>query len=180
MSQANKIVSLAVALATPFIGYHYTMSYAWETTHLTCQPRNGFVQCQLVESLRPGKNRRVSIAKTQLSGVIVRERQTRKYPLKQVNLTTIDHKEIPLATQWNGIANIQLLPQVDEIANFIADPQAQTLDIETHHDFLPVLPILVVLAVVSGSLLKSAWFDAGQFRSHDRSTQNLDNVRTNH
>jgi hypothetical protein len=161
MSQATKIISLAVVLAAPIAGYHYVTSYAWETTHLTCQPRHGIVQCNLLESLKPGKNRRVSIAKTQLSGVIVHERQTRKHLLQQINLTTIDHKEIPLATQWNGIATIQLLPHVDEIANFIADPQAQTLDIETHHDFLPAMPLLVMLCVVSGSLLKSAWFDAG-------------------
>jgi hypothetical protein len=161
MSQATKIISLAAVLATPIAGYHYVTSYAWETTRLTCQPRYGFVQCHLLESLKPGKNRRVSIAKTQLSGVIVHEQQTVDNTLEQINLITVDHQEIPLTTQWGGNATVQLRPKVDEIANFIADPQAQTLDIETHRDFLPALPVLVIYCLASGSFLKSAWFDAG-------------------
>jgi hypothetical protein len=160
MSQAAKIISLAAVLATPFACYYYVANHAWETTRLTCQPRNGVVQCNLLESVKPGKNRRVSIAKTQLSSVIVHERQTDDNTLEQINLITIDHKEIPLTTQWGGNATVQLRPHVDEISNFIADPCAQTLQVETHRDFLPALPVLVVYVVASGSLLKSAWLDA--------------------
>jgi hypothetical protein len=106
----------------------------WSTVSFNCQPSPVQVLCQIARQPQPGNITTEEIPKTQLTGVKIRVNSGGKGKTKTVVLATIDGREIAFVDQGGGIINTQLESQLDLLAGFIADPQAQTLSVETHPD----------------------------------------------
>jgi hypothetical protein len=161
MSQAQKLLGGCMLLAAPFVAYFSATSFGWATIQLNCQPKGGQTQCQLSENTKPGKKTTTAtIAKSQITGVKVLERRGNKQGIvNQIVLTTIDKGEIPLTKNWGGSATVQLLKHTDEIETFIADPQAQNLDIQTDRDYLSMVPGLLIGASLAWQGLQALLSD---------------------
>jgi hypothetical protein len=138
--------------------YMLMVVICWETASFKCRPNLGQVVCNISDSPYPGEARNFNIPKAQLSGVKVIKQRTKPYHRKIVLIST-DRKEIPLTRNWGGEVNLQLARQIDKIEAFIADPQSQTISIETHRNF-PFLLLLMTGGIVwfNGLLLKRLWF----------------------
>jgi hypothetical protein len=163
MMNPSKLVAIAGLVIMPFVAWNYVPGYGWETVSFQCAPRSGQVMCKLSGEPKPGKKRTVSIAKQQLTGVKVRQKDSDYADSSTVNmivLTTIDKKEIPLTIEWGGAATIQLLKQIDELSAFIADPQAQTLSLKTERELIQMAPALFICCAFSWGLLKTIFTPA--------------------
>jgi hypothetical protein len=125
------IVGLPISL---HIVYNTLRNQGWGTVSFNCQPNSVQVLCQIARQPQPGTVITEKILKTQLTGVKVRFNSGTRGRTRTVVLTTIDGREIAFVDQGGGIINTQLESQLDLLAGFIADPQAQTLNVETHPD----------------------------------------------
>jgi hypothetical protein len=138
----------------------FIVSSFWETTRLKCQPQPKQIICTIEGDMLFGQHRRTTVPKAQLSGVKV-IRKPGKKNIDRIVLSTIDRPEIPLNDGGGGEITIQLNEQVDRIQAFIADPQAQTLTVETHRNFpLSLLPLTLLVGFMlwrAGLQLKSIW-----------------------
>jgi hypothetical protein len=113
--------------------------------------------CNIVDESSPTQTTIRSIPKAQLAEVKIIH-QTGRRPLSRVVLIGIDHQQMSLTTHWGGSVTAQLKPELNQINSFIANPQAQTLKIETHRDIpLQAIPIVGVLALLNMVLVKKAW-----------------------
>jgi hypothetical protein len=136
------------------------VSSFWETTSLNCLPQPKQIICTIEGDMLFGQHRKTTVPKAQLSGVNVIRKPGKKY-IDRIVLSTIDRPEIPLNNGIGGEITIQLNEQVDRIRAFIADPQAQTLTLETHRNFpLPFLPLTLLIGFMlwrAGLEVKSIW-----------------------
>ncbi len=130
----------------------------WETTRIECKPDSQqVVWCKITDESSPTQTTIRSIPKSQLAGVAVIHQQSRR-PLSRVVLIGIDRQEIPLTTHWGGSVTTQLDREIERIDAFIANPQAQTLTVETDRNIpLPAIPILGFLTLLNMVLVKKAW-----------------------
>jgi hypothetical protein len=147
---------------TPFIaiipGFWYVLVVAmcWETVSLKCEPSPVAVICKINGEPSPGETRMVEVPKAQLAKVDVIDRQRKGQ--HRIGLITIDHQKIPLTRNFSGDATIQLEQQLDQIAAFIADPTATSLNIETRRNFPPLIWIIsAAIFGFSGWCLKRLW-----------------------
>jgi hypothetical protein len=158
MMNASKLAAIAGLAIMPFVAWHYVPGYGWETVSFQCKPQAGTVMCKLMGEPRPGKKRIVTIAKNQLSGVKVRTKGSAYADGSTVNmivLTTIDNKEIPLTIEWGGAATVQMLKQCDQLAAFIADPQAQTLSLKTDRELIQLAPAIFICCCATWGALQT-------------------------
>jgi hypothetical protein len=158
MINPSKLVAVAGLLIMPFVAWNYVPSYGWETVSFQCKPQVGTVMCKLIGEPKPGQKRIVAIAKNDLTGVKVVEKESNYDDGSRVNmimLTTIDEKQIPLTIEWGGAATVQMLKQIDELAAFIADPQAQTLSLKTDREPIQMLPALFICCALSWGALQT-------------------------
>jgi hypothetical protein len=155
-SWKDKLFGTACLAGVSFFWYMLMMGIYWETVSLQCKPTADKVACS-IRGEYPGGTRTLEIPKAQLSGVKA-IRQGRKKTPRQVVLSTFDKETIPLTRCWGCDASIQLEQNIDRIAAFIADPQAQTLRIETRRNF-PLLPLLMTGGIIwfNGLCLKRLW-----------------------
>ena len=153
-----KILATGWVWISSWICYFLIVALYWETTSLKCQPElQQGVLCNIVSESSPIQMRRRSIPKTQLAEVKVIYQKGRR-PLSRVVLIGIDRQEIPLTDNWGGSVTTQLKQKIDLINTFIADPQAQTLTVETRRDIpLQTIPIVGFIAFVNMALLKINW-----------------------
>jgi hypothetical protein len=133
----------------------------WETVSLRCQPRSEQVICDIQGGLFLGPSRTLTVSKAQLSGVQV-IRKAGKKTIDRIVFSTINGQEIPLNLGIGGDVTIQLNEQVHRIQKFIADPQAQTLTVETQRKFpWPFLPITLLAGFMfwqANIKLKKIWY----------------------
>jgi hypothetical protein len=128
----------------------------WEIVSLKCSPNPVDVICKISGEPNPGETRILEIPKAQLAKVAVIDRQRKGQ--HRIGLITIDHQKIPLTRNFSGDATIQLEQQLDQIAAFIADPTATSLNIETRRNFPPSIWIIsAVIFGFSGWCLKRLW-----------------------
>ncbi len=142
----------------PFFAWHYVPGYGWETVSFQCNPQVGQVMCKLIGEHRPGEKRIVTIAKNELSAVKVLQKEGSYNDNSLVNmimLTTIDKKEIPLTIEWGGAATVQMLKQIDKLKAFIADPQAETLSLQTDRELIQLAPALFICFCLTWEALKT-------------------------
>jgi hypothetical protein len=125
------IIGLPISL---HIVYNALRDVGWGTISFNCKPNPVQVLCQIARQPQPGNITTEKILKTQLTGVKIRFVNGTRSPTKSIVLTMIDGREISFTDQRGGIINTQLESQLDLISTFIADPQAQTLSVETHPD----------------------------------------------
>jgi hypothetical protein len=125
------IIGLPISL---HIVYNALRDLGWGTVSFNCKPNPVQVLCQIARQPQPGNITTEKILKTQLTGVKIRFNSGTRGKTKTVVLTTIDGREIAFVDQGGGIVNTQLESQMDLLTGFIADPQAQTLSVETHPD----------------------------------------------
>jgi hypothetical protein len=155
-SWKNKLFGTALISGFSFFWYMLMMGIYWETVSLQCKPKERQSVCS-IRGEYPGGTRALEISKAQLSGVKA-IRQGRKQSPRQVVLSTLDKEKIPLTRCWSCDASIQVEKQMDQIAAFIADPQAQTLRIETRRNF-PLLPLAMTGGIIWFNVLclKRLW-----------------------
>jgi hypothetical protein len=136
------------------------VSSFWETTSLKCLPQPKQIICTIEGDMLFGQHRKTTVPKAQLSGVNVIRKPGKKY-IDRIVLSTINRPEIPLNDGGGGEITIQLNEQVDRIRAFIADPQAQTLTVETHRNFpLLLLPLTLLTGFMfwrAGLEVKRIW-----------------------
>jgi hypothetical protein len=136
------------------------VSSFWETASLKCQPQPKQIICNIEGEMLFGQHRSTTVPKAQLSGIQVIRKQGKKN-IARIVLFTIDRQEVPLNNGIGGEITIQLNEQVDRIRAFIADPQAQTLTVETHRNFpLLLLPLTLLTGFMfwrAGLEVKSIW-----------------------
>jgi hypothetical protein len=132
------------------------ITMCWETVSLKCSPSPVAIICKITGEPNPGETRMVEVPKAQLARIEVIDRQRKgEY---RIGLITIDHQKIPLTKKISGDATIQLKQQIDQIAAFIADPTATSLNIETRRNFSPLIWIIsAVIFGFSGWCLKRLW-----------------------
>jgi hypothetical protein len=141
-------------------GWYLAIADAWETVSLKCQPSSERVICKISGEPYPGIRRNIEIPKTQLSGVKHTFRLMEGNLVQHVVLTTKDGQGIPLNIHPTGIITIQLIKQQSRITAFIANPQDQTLMVETQRNFpLPLFAITGGMICCSGLYLKRLWID---------------------
>jgi hypothetical protein len=130
----------------------------WETVSIQCQPSPDQVMCKISGENSPGNTTILEIPKSQIAAVSRIDGNRRKKIDRRIGLVLIDRTEIPL-TRGTGDAMVQLERKMDQIATFIADPQAQTLQVETQRQlpFLLWLPTSFLLWF-NGVLLKRMLF----------------------
>jgi hypothetical protein len=128
----------------------------WETVSLKCAPDPVEVICKINGEPNPGETRTLEIPKAQLAEVKIIDRQRKGQ--HRIGLITIDQQKISLTRNFSGGATIQLKPQIDRIAAFIADPNATSLTVETRRDFPPSIWIIsAVIFGFNGWYLKRLW-----------------------
>jgi hypothetical protein len=118
----------------------------WEIVSLKCSPNPVDVICKISGEPNPGETRILEIPKAQLAKVEIIDRQRK------------GQYRIGLTRNFSGDATIQLEQQLDQIAAFIADPTATSLNIETRRNFPPSIWIIsAVIFGFSGWCLKRLW-----------------------
>jgi hypothetical protein len=130
----------------------------WETVSIQCQPSPDQVICKISGEPSPGETKTLEIPKSQLAEVKRIDTRRRKKTDRRIGLVLIDRTEIPLS-RGTGDVVVQLDRKIDQIAKFIADPQATTLNVETQRHF-PILLWLptALLLWFNGVLLKRMLF----------------------
>jgi hypothetical protein len=142
-------------------GWYLAIADTWETVSLNCQPCPEQVLCKITGEPYPGIKRNIEIPKTQLAGIKPTFRAMEGNLVQHMVLTTIDRQQIPLNIHPGGHLTVQLSPQQNKIAAFLANPQAQTLAITTQRNFpLPLLIITAGVIGMSGFYLKKLWIDS--------------------
>jgi hypothetical protein len=116
------------------------------------------VICKISGEPHPGGTKTLEIPKSQLAEIKRIDERRRRKTDRRIGLVTIDRKEIPLS-RGTGDVVVQLEKKMDQIATFIADPQANTLNVETQRHF-PILlwPPTAFLLWFNGVLLKRMLF----------------------
>jgi hypothetical protein len=154
------IIGLPVSL---HIVYNTLRTQGWGTVSFNCQPNPVQVLCQIARQPQPGNITTEEIPKTQLTGVKIRFNSGTRGKTKTVVLTTIDGREIAFDDRGGGIVNTQLESQLDLLAGFIANPQAQTLSVETHPDpismMIPGGVTCLFLYWMAGAMLRAVILD---------------------
>jgi hypothetical protein len=157
-SLKDKIFATALVGATAGFWYILMVAIFWETVSLKCQPQPVEVICKIAGEPYPGGIRNIEIPKSQIVEVrkIYGISKKNKDGYK-IGLITVDQQAIALTRGQGDVIN-QLNIKMERIARFIADPQAQTLDVETQRNF-PVLLWLPTGAIIwfGGLYLKMAW-----------------------
>jgi hypothetical protein len=130
----------------------------WETIKIECQPNSQqVVFCNITDESSPTQTTTKSIPKSQLAEVKIINQRGRR-PLSRVVLIGVNHQQMSLTTHWGGSVTTQLTQEIDQINSFIADPQAQTLTLETRRDIpLQAIPIVGFLTLLDMVLIKKAW-----------------------
>jgi hypothetical protein len=129
-----------------------------ETVSIKCQPRPVEVICHISsEPSLGGIN--LDIPKTQITGIESIHRSMDGNIIYWIALATVDKKGIPLHRNPQGKVINQLIKHKAQIAKFIADPQAQTLIIETHRRNIPLQMLVVTggIMLFSCLYLKKLW-----------------------
>jgi hypothetical protein len=158
------IVGLPISL---HIVYNTLRTQGWGTVSFNCQPNPVQVLCQIARQPQPGNITTEEILKTQLTGVKIRVNSGTRGRTKTVVLTTIDGREIAFDDRGGGIINTQLESQLDLLAGFIANPQAQLLSVETHPDLAGIIPASVTclgLYWIAGGMLRAVILDLKKIR----------------
>jgi hypothetical protein len=130
----------------------------WETVSIQCQPSPDQVMCKISGETSPGSTTTLEIPKSQIAAVKRIDGNRRKKIDRRIGLVLIDRTEIPL-TRGTGDVVVQLDRKMDQIATFIANPQATTLNIKTQRHF-PILlwPPTAFLLWFNSILLKRMLF----------------------
>jgi hypothetical protein len=153
------IIGLPISL---HIAHNTLINQGWGTVSFNCKPNPVQVLCQIARQPQPGNIATEEILKTQLTGVQVRLNSGTRGKTKTIILTTTDGREIAFADRDGGIINTQLESQIDSLAAFIANPQAQTLSVETHPDPTGMIPGSIVclgLYWIAGGMLRAVILD---------------------
>jgi hypothetical protein len=158
------IVGLPISL---HIVYNMLRTDGWGTVSFDCKPNPVQVLCQIARQPQPGNVTTEKILKTQLTGVTIRLNPGNKGKTRTVVLTTIDGRQIAFDDRGGGIVNTQLESQIDALAAFIANPQAQYLSVETHPDPTGMMPkgiICLGLYWMVGGMLRAVILDLKKSR----------------
>jgi hypothetical protein len=158
MSWVKKIFVTALVVGFDAFWYAEIVNDYLETVSIRCQPSPVQVMCQITNEPDLGGTN-LKIPKTQLTEIEYRYRAMEGVAIQWISLTTISEAEIPLNRSRRGRIIQQLRPYKDRIAKFIADPQAQTLNIETHQRNMPFqVPIVTGFIILLECLyLRNLW-----------------------